>query len=96
MRNTAPSCFIEKEAISELQFTSLEVLENMDQKKLRTNQLMRALQLGNLLKNKVNIYFKDVEENLMRVNTTIWAVTNDAVVLKQGIYIPRNRVVFID
>ena len=90
------SCFIQKEAISQLQFSKTEVLTDAMSKQTRSNALNRALQLGNLLKNKVNIYFKDVEDNLMRVNTTIWGLTTDAVILKQGIIIPRNRVVFID
>jgi len=90
------SCYIQKEAITNLQFSKTEVLKNKTAKQMRKTALNRALQLGNLLKNKVNICFKDVEDNLMRVNTTIWGVTTDAVILKQGIIIPRNRVVFID
>ena len=96
MINFNPSCYLEKEEIQQLQFSKLEVLCKKEEKTIRKNDLNRALQLGNLLKNKVNIYFKDVEENLMRVNTTIWAVTLDAVILKQGILIPRNRIVSID
>ncbi len=90
------SCYIQKEAISYLQFSKTEVLPDVIAKQTRSNALNRALQLGNLLKNKVNIYFKDVEDNLMRVHTTIWGLTTDAVILKRGIIIPRNRVVFID
>lgn len=96
MQKFEPSCYIEKEAITEIQFSKEEVLSDKQQKQSRKTDLNRALQLGNLLKNKVNIYFKDIEENLMRVNTTIWGVTTDAVILKQGILIPRNRVVFVD
>ena len=32
----------------------------------------------------------------MRVQTTVWAVTTDAVILKQGIRIPKNSIVSID
>ncbi len=96
MQKFEPSCYIEKEAIIKIRFSKEEVLLDKQQKQSRKTDLNRALQLGNLLKNKVNIYFKDVEENLMRVNTTIWGVTTDAVILKQGILIPRNRVVFVD
>lgn len=96
MKNFELSCFIQKESISELQFSKTEVLADAMDKQVRKSGLTRALQLGNLLKNKVNIYFKDVEDNLMRVHTTIWALTTDAVILKQGIIIPRNRVVLVD
>lgn len=96
MNKFEPSCYIEKEEIDQLQFSKLEVLQEVEEKSLRKHNLGRALQLGNLLKNKVDIYFKDVEENLMRVNTTIWGVTSDAVILKQGILIPKNRIVLVD
>lgn len=96
MQKFEPSCYIQKEAISKLQFSKTEVLTDIMAKQIRNSALTRALRLGNLLKNKVNIYFKDVEDNLMRVHTTIWGLTADAVILKQGIIIPRNRVVFID
>jgi len=96
MKNFEPSCYIQKEAINKLQFSKTEVLQKVEEKSMRKHSLNRALQLGNLLKNKVDIYFKDVEENLMRVNTTIWGVTTDAVILKQGILIPQNRIVLVD
>ena len=87
---------IPKEQVSTLQFSKTEVLQNKKKKVLRAHYLNRAAQLGNLLKNKVNIYFKDADDKLMRVHTTIWAVTTDSVILKQGVTIPRNCVVFVD
>ena len=96
MKTFEPSCYIEKETITSLDFSKTEVLRDAARKTMRKTDLNRALKLGNLLKNKVNIYFKDIEEHLMRVNTTIWAVTDDAVILKQGILIPRHRVVMVD
>jgi hypothetical protein len=96
MKQFKPSCYIQKEEIKQLQFSNTEVLAAVEEKSIRKHSLNRALQLGNLLKNKVDIYFKDVEENLMRVNTTIWGVTTDAVILKQGILIPKNRIVSVD
>ena len=96
MRNTTLSCIIPKEQVSTLQFSKTEVLQNKKKKVLRDHYLNRDAQLGNLLKNKVNIYFKDADDKLMRVHTTIWAVTTDSVILKQGVTIPRNCVVFVD
>lgn len=96
MSNSSLSCIIEKEQIPSIQFSKTEVLESKKNKTLRAHYLNRAAQLGNLLKNKVNIYFMDANDKLMRVNTTIWAITTEAVVLKQGVTIPRNRVVYVD
>lgn len=96
MQNFEPSCYIQKENIKQLHFSDTEVLQDKSEKSIRHYHLVRALKLGNLLKNKVNIYFKDVENHLMRVNTTIWGITDNAVILKQGILIPLNRIVMVD
>ncbi len=90
------SCFVQKENIPELKFPKEDVFQDKGQKSLRAYYLNRASQLGNLLKSKVNIYFKDAENKLMRVNTTIWAVTQNSVILKKGTIIPRHRIVYID
>lgn len=96
MLTTTLSCIIQKEQISSIKFPKNEVLEGKKNKTLRAHYLNRAAQLGNLLKNKVNIYFLDANDKLMRVHTTIWAITTEAVILKQGVTIPRNRVVYVD
>ena len=96
MNYTNPSCLITKEEIQSINFSNNDVLNNKQQKSVRSYCLTRAMQLGNLLKNKVDIYFKNNEDRLMRVQTTVWAVTTDAVILKQGIRIPKNSIVSID
>ncbi|WP_394750148.1 hypothetical protein [Spongiimicrobium salis] len=96
MTNITLSCIVQKEQIPSLQFSKKEVLKNPKKKALRAHYLNRAARLGNLLKNKVHIYFKDSNDKLMRVHTTIWAITTDAVILKQGVIIPRNSVVYVD
>lgn len=90
------SCMVDKEHIPSIKFSKTEVLEGKQNKSIRAHYLNRAAQLGNLLKNKVNIYFMDANDKLMRVNTTIWAITTNEVILKQGVTIPRNRVVYVD
>ncbi len=90
------SCYLTKEEISDLSFSNKEVLENIDQKKILNHYLNRAVQLGNLLKNKVDIYFKDKNDHLLRVQTTIWAVTKRDIILKKGTIIPKNRIIYID
>ena len=96
MNNYNPSCIIEKEDIPQLKFSKQEALQTSKERHLRSFYLNRALQLGNLLKNKVKIYFKNHKDHLLQVHTTIWAVTTDFVVLKQGITIPKHRIVYID
>ncbi len=96
MIEQSTSCIIEKETISSIKFPKEDVFQDKNKKKTRAYYLNRASQLGNLLKNKVHIYFKDAENNLMRVHTTIWAVTQRSVILKKGAIIPRHRIVYID
>lgn len=96
MTDTIFSCVVQKEQIPSIQFSKTEVLESKKKKILRAHYLHRALQLGNLLKNKVHIYFKDRNDKLMRVHTTIWGITTDVIILKQGVTIPRNRIVHVD
>ncbi|NRD19421.1 hypothetical protein HNV08_05130 [Winogradskyella eckloniae] len=96
MNISKPSYTILKENIPQLKFSNNEVLKSPKKIKLRSHYLERATQLGNLLKTKVRIYFMDSTNKLIRVNTTIWAVTADFVILKQGITIPKHSVVYIE
>jgi len=96
MNTTTPSCILQKEDIPQIKFSSTEALKNPKKRALRLHYLNRATQLGNLLKTKVKIYFKDHTNRLMSVVTTIWAVTTDFVILKQGITIPKSSIVYIE
>lgn len=85
-----------KEYIYALKFPQQDVISDNNSKKIRLFCLERAMRLGNLLKNKVTIYFKDSQEKLIRIKTTVWGVTQKDVILKKGITIPLHRVVSID
>lgn len=85
-----------KEFIYLLKFSKEDVIHNEPEKKVRSFQLMRAMRLGNLFKNKVTISFKDAQDRLMKVNTTIWGVTKETVILKKGVYLPINSIVSVD
>jgi hypothetical protein len=50
--------------------------------------------LGNIEHEKVHILFAD-NEGLKRVNTTIWGVTEDYVILKTSTIIPMERIVSV-
>jgi uncharacterized protein (UPF0248 family) len=86
---------IEKEAVSSLTFPSDEILKKADDIKLRTAEINRAISLGNLEHYKVKIYFVDNQAKKY-VDTTIWAVTDNAILLKQNTVIPINRIVKIE
>ena len=82
---------IDKEVIPTLNFPKDEVLVDKEAISSRKNDLDRALSLGNLEHVKIKIYFEDDASKKM-VETTIWGVTEERVILKQGVIIPVNRI----
>ncbi|SDS67307.1 hypothetical protein [Winogradskyella sediminis] len=96
MNHPTSSFNIEKEDIPQIKFSQNETLLSSKKRKLRAYYLERGTQLGNLLKTKVKIYFMDSSNKLLSVNTTIWAVTSNFVVLKQGITIPKHSILYIE
>jgi uncharacterized protein (UPF0248 family) len=89
MRSTFET--IEKEKIHSLQFPTADVLEDQNAICQRTIDLNRAQALGNLEHAKIRIYFED-NQSMKVVETTVWALTDKAVVLKQGARIPIHRI----
>ncbi|GIV41774.1 MAG: hypothetical protein KatS3mg034_1084 [Vicingaceae bacterium] len=83
---------IEKEKIPELHFPKTEVLEDNQKKLQRKLDLERALILGNGSKSKVKIIFID-DQSTKQVETTIWGLTEDRVILKKGVMIPICRII---
>lgn len=75
---------IEKENIPSLNFVNSCV--DIDSIKVR---LKKAEQLGNGFKRKSKILFKTLE-GVFKVETTVWATTENHVVLKGGVLIPIN------
>jgi hypothetical protein len=82
---------IEKEAIDKLHFPDADVLLDKEEKHQRDSDLNRALALGNLEHSKIKIFFED-DASKKVVETTIWGVTDERVILKQGVVIPINRI----
>ncbi|MGL2966076.1 hypothetical protein [Flavobacterium sp. XGLA_31] len=82
---------IEKEKIHLLSFPQSDVLESFEEMQQRHSDLNRALALGNLEHSKIRIYFEDNQSKKV-VETTVWAVTDQRVILKQGHSIPINRI----
>jgi len=81
---------VDKEIIGNLHFPNEEVLVSAELRQEREYELQRASSLGTD-KVKIKIVFEDTE-GLRQVETTVWAVTKDRVVLKHGATIPINRI----
>ena len=79
---------IEKENNPGLRFPSEDVCKDAHAHAKRDQELLRAQSLGNLLKNKVRITFKDAEGHVYQVYTTVWAYGKDFVCLKADICLP--------
>jgi len=82
---------IEKETIRSLKFPNSDVLQDNEAIYQRQSDLNRAQSLGNLEHSKIKIFFEDNQSKKV-VETTVWAVTDNRVVLKQGVGIPINRI----
>ena len=82
---------VEKEIVGDLKFPQTEVLLDKAEIQTRVAALHHATSLGNLDHHKVNIFFED-SEGMKRVNTTIWAITDKRILLKNGKSIPINRI----
>jgi hypothetical protein len=93
--DTSSFVLIEKEAVGELHFPLEDVLQSDSDKAQRKIAVDRAISLGNLEHYKVKIYFADNEGEKL-VHTTIWAVTDEAIVLKQNVVIPFKRIIKLE
>lgn len=82
---------INKEAVASLVFPKEDVLTDKDDIKQRQADLDRALTLGNVEHGKIKIYFVDDKTSYV-VDTTIWGITDQRIILKQGVVIPINRI----
>ena len=82
---------IDKESVGSLLFPNQEVLQEDREVQQRKSDLERALTLGNLEHLKMKIYFEDDSCGRV-VETTVWGVTSDRIILKQGVVIPINRI----
>lgn len=82
---------IDKENIKDLQFTPNDVLTNEYDKKVRKYTAEKASILGNTEKSKVEILFSS-NQGQYKVNTTIWHVGDDYIMLKSATAIPLRSI----
>lgn len=83
--------FIDKSEVESLTFPTDDVLRSAIDKEKRRYNLLRATRAGNLEKIKFKIRFAD-DHCTKEVYTTIWATTEDNIILKRGSRIPINRI----
>lgn len=82
---------VEKEEVPGFHFPKNDVIHNEKEKDKRLKSLIRATQAGNLDKVKFKILFED-DEGLKVVHTTIWATTEENIILKHDSKIPIRRI----
>lgn len=82
---------IAKEQVSTLRFPKEDVLNDESARRERRRSLEKALALGNLERIKLKIIFED-DQAARYVHTTIWGLTDEAVILKRGETIPLRRI----
>ena len=87
---------IDKSLIAGMKFSKEDVLHTHDAKSLRNWKLNRALQVGNNYKTHVNLIFKDIDNNVYSTELTVWAVTENQVVLKGTMMVPITSVVDVE
>ncbi|MCC7050544.1 MAG: hypothetical protein IT239_02035 [Bacteroidia bacterium] len=83
---------IDKEEVVNLKFPKEEILKTKEDSAARKINLERATTLGNLEQIKFKIVFAD-DKKVKMIDTTIWALTSERVILKKGVVIPINRII---
>ncbi|MBU2020635.1 MAG: hypothetical protein KJ941_13400 [Bacteroidetes bacterium] len=86
---------VQKEEIADFHFPTEEVLKKKLELKEREGSLDRAIALGNLEHQKVRIYFSD-EQGPKVVETTIWGITDKAILLKKNVLLPKHRILKLE
>ncbi len=69
-----------------------EVLSEINLIKERFRRLIQAMFLGNRYKHKTRLVIEDMDAKVIAVETTIWAVTDNHIILKGGVVLPINCV----
>lgn len=94
--DTITKTHIDKSEILNLKFSSEEVLSEIDDRKKRDWKLGRALRVGNNYKTHVNLIFQDENGKVYSTELTVWAVTEQQVVLKGTMMVPITSVIDIE
>jgi hypothetical protein len=82
---------VEKDTIKKLMFANKDVLSTKEAALERRDNLQKAVMLGNAIKHKVKIFFRDKQSN-KHVETTVWHVDERHISLKGGITLPVSSI----
>ncbi|WP_162051976.1 hypothetical protein [Pontibacter pamirensis] len=93
---TNPIPLVEKEQLPSFSFAQEDVLADLAARNKRRWDLSRATSLGNAYRGKVEITFQTADGEKKRVDTTVWTVDDQFMVLKAGRYIPINSVLGVE
>ena len=87
---------LEKDVLPTLRYPHADVLTNAIEIDRRRRNAERAASLGNNYQGKVDIYFQTADGQCHRVYTTVWASSNEHLMLKSGTTLPVRAVVMFD
>lgn len=87
---------LHKEQITSVPFPKQDVLMDEEARKLRKNELERAMLLGNAYKSKTRIYFKSEKMETFSIEAAIWSVGDQFVTLKGGIALPLTAITRVE
>ena len=91
---------IPKESVDKYHFLRWDAIRSAKGKKERTLKLEKAMKLGNTTHDKVRIYFKTVDEQVLSIEGTVWAVgasgSDSFVSLKGGKSIPVKSIIDVE
>ena len=93
MKNVA---VVQKEQLSSVNFQKADVLSDGLSRQKRLSNLTRATSLGNLFHSKVNIVFMTSSGLLHQVETTVWSISEDFILLKGGNFIPVKAILELE
>jgi hypothetical protein len=88
--------YLEKEQLHNLSFFKHDILPDKEDQVQRLNSLSRARSLGNLFRSKVTIVFMTNSGLLQQVETTVWSMSDEFVLLKGGTFIPVKAILALE
>ncbi|MBF9252508.1 hypothetical protein I2I11_04310 [Pontibacter sp. 172403-2] len=87
---------VAKEQIPAFRFGHEDVLTDPEARKKRMWDLNRAASLGNVYHGKVEITFMTADGELKRVDTTVWTLDENYIILKASCALPIISIIGIE
>ncbi len=91
-----PAAAVAHELIAQLRFADGDVLSTDAERGRRATEAARAAVLGNTYRGKLAVYFRTADEGLYRIQTCVWAVDEDYLVLQTGTALPLRAVLRLE